>query len=104
LHIVHVEYKPPGSDLDGEHVIIENQGPGDQDMTGWTLSNEHANTYFFPPGFILPSDVSIRVWTRSGTDMAIELYWGRDDVVWDNESGTAYLRDNTGTVVDYLDW
>ncbi|MDY7078027.1 MAG: lamin tail domain-containing protein, partial [Chloroflexota bacterium] len=104
LRIIHVEYAPPGTAWDSEHVLIENQGINDQDMTGWTLSNEKANTYFFPTGFILPGKASVRVWTKSGTDADAELYWGYEGEVWDNQSDTTYLRDNRGTVVDALGW
>ncbi len=103
VRIIHVEYRPPGSELSGEHVLIENQG-GDQDMTGWSLSNRHSETYFFPPGFVLKQDGSLRVWTKDGVNTEIELYWGRSDPVWDNEYDTVRLRDNSGVIVDTFSW
>ena len=99
-----MEYSPPGSDLDGEYVLIENQGVGSQDMTGWTLGDVQSHAYFFPTDFILAGEASVRVWTKSGTDVATDLYWGLDDPVWGNSGDTASLRDHTGTVIDSFGW
>jgi hypothetical protein len=98
-----VEYNPLGPDLDGEYVLIENQTAGEQDMSGWTLSDGNWNTYFFPVGFVLSGEASVRVWTKSGTDTATDLYWGRGDAVWGSQD-KAYLRDNMATVVSSLSW
>ncbi len=89
--------------MDNEYVLIENQGPGDQAMTGWTLSDENNNTYFFLAGFTLHRGQDIHVWTKSGTSTNIDLYWGRDNGVWGKDD-TAYLRDNTGTMIDSFSW
>lgn len=112
LRIAHVEYNPAGDEPDEEHVIdldqelvtIENPGTGDQDMSGWTLNNDRLDTYRFPDGFILCSETSVRVWTKSGTDTGVDLYWGSEKEMWDNERGVAYLRDHTGALIDALDW
>jgi len=88
-----------------EYVLIENRGAGSQDMTCWTLYDKQKHAYFFPVNFILPGGASVRVWTKSGTDMGDDLYWGLDDPVWGNSEDIAYLRDNTtGTVVHSLGW
>lgn len=97
VRIVHVEYRPR------EHVLIENQG-GPQDMTGWSLSNRRSETYFFPPGYILEQDGSVRVWTGDGENTAIELYWGRSDEAWDDDQDTVRLRDNAGVIIDTFSW
>jgi hypothetical protein len=88
--------------LENEYVRIENQGPGDQEMTGWTLSDENNNTYFFLAGFTVRAGQVITVWTKSGISTGTNLYWGQDDGVWGQED-TAYLRDK-GTVVHSFDW
>ena len=92
-----------GPGLDNEYVLIENQGLGDQSMAGWTLSDESDNTYFFPAGFILRRGQDIHVWTKSGTNTDTDLYWGRGSGVW-GQDDTAYLRDNTGMVIDFFSW
>jgi hypothetical protein len=89
---------------DEEHVVIENGGTQDQDMARWTITNERLDTYRFPVGFVLPAEASVRVWTKSGTDTETDLYWGSEKAVWDGRSGTAYLRDLSGTLVALLHW
>ncbi len=73
-------------------------------MTGWTLEDFLGHTYYFPDGFVLPSETSVRVWTRSGTNTSDELFWGRDSAVLGNEGDTAYLRDSGGTEIDSFGW
>jgi hypothetical protein len=112
VYIAHVEYNPLGlgadddqtDDAEQEYVIVTNQGDDDQDMSGWTLNNDQFVIYVFPAGFILRTGASVRVWTTDGTDTDVELYWGNQEGIWDNETGVAYLRDGTATLVDYLDW
>ena len=90
--------------MEGEWVLIANDGEGDQDMTGWKLSDDDDHFYFFPEGFILESETEVYVWTRSGTDTDTDLYWGRSDPVWGNDGDTAYLEDDEGTLVDAWSW
>ncbi|MCK4317076.1 MAG: lamin tail domain-containing protein [Anaerolineae bacterium] len=97
-----MEYNPPGSNLD-EYVLIENRGAGSQDMTGWALYDEQWHAYFFPADFILLGGDSVRVWTKSDTDTATDLYWGLDDPVWGNSGDTAFLRDSRN-VIDWMRW
>jgi hypothetical protein len=115
VHIAHVEYNPTGlsesdeeetarMEVEQEFITIENQGPGDQDMTGWTINNNKLDTYWFPAGFILRGETKIQVWSRSSEDTETELYWGSEEEIWDNAEGVAYLRDHTGTLVDTLAW
>jgi hypothetical protein len=104
VRIDHVEWDPPGDEYEGEYVQIENRGPGAQDMTGWTLSDESNHVYDFPDGFSLAGAAWVRVWTMAGTNTQSYLYWGRDDPVWGNDGDTAFLQDDRGNVVDFLTW
>ena len=104
MRIDHVEWNPPGDEYEGEYVLIENRGPGAQDMTGWILSDEDDHNYDFPSGFILAGGVNVSVWTREGHDTQTNLYWGRSDPVWGNDGDTAYLWDDTETLIDFLTW
>lgn len=103
LYIFEVEHSPPGPDLDNEYVLIENQGAGGQDMTGWTLRDDQGHAYFFPADFVLSGGASVRVWTGSGTDTTTDLYWGLADPVWGSQD-TAYLYDDIGETIDWLSW
>jgi len=101
--ITHVEYNPPGDDVEGEYVEIENQGDIAELMTDWTLSDVAQNTYTFPT-FTLPARGKVRVWVRHDTDTATDLYWGRKAAVWNNRGDTAYLRDANGNLVSTYSW
>lgn len=90
--------------MDGEYVLIENRGPGSQDMTNWTLFDELDHTYTFPDGFVLAGKAFVRVWTKSDRDTSTNLYWGRSSAVWGNDGDTAFLSDDTGTVIDRYEW
>lgn len=97
--ITSILFDPPGPDVDGEYVLIENQGGSPVDMTGWTLRDEADNTFTFPT-FTLSPGASVRVWTRSGSNTATDLYWGRALPVWNNTGDTAYLRDASNVLID----
>ncbi len=100
LHIDHVER----SDWDGEYVLIENRGAGNQTMTGWTLHNKTDQTYYFPTGFVLAGEARVRVWTKTGSDSSSNLYWASSTAIWNNKSDTAYLRDDTQSLIDSFSW
>ncbi len=97
-----MEYNPE-SDLE-EYVEIENQGPNDQDMTYWVLTDDNDHFYLFPDAFTLPGGATVRVWTESGENTDIDLYWGRDDPVWGNQSDTANLWNGEWVLIDSLTW
>jgi hypothetical protein len=99
VQITFIEYDPPGSDVEGEYVRIENVGGGVADMTDWTLRDE-ANKAFTFPTFTLSPGAAVQVWTKSGTDTATDLYWGSGSAIWNNTGDCAYLRDGAGTPVD----
>ena len=105
LRIAHVERTSFLSfSEDEEHIVIENGGDKDQDMTQWTITNDRLDTYRFPAGFVIRAGASVRVWTKSGTDTETDLYWGNEKEVWSGNSGTAYLRNPSGMLMALLHW
>jgi hypothetical protein len=105
LRIAHVERTSFLSfSEDEEHIVIENGGDKDQDMTRWTVTNDRLDTYRFPDGFVILAGTSVRVWTKRGTDTETDLYWGNEKEVWSDNSGTAYLRNPSGTLMALLHW
>lgn len=94
-----IRYDPPGDDVEGEYVLLINFGSLSYDMAGWTLQDDSSNVYTFP-SFVLASLKHVRVWTKSGTDTATDLYWGSSSAIWDDTGDTAYLRDQDGTLID----
>lgn len=86
------------SELEFESVLILNNGTTTPDLTGWTLSDREGNTFVFPE-LILKPGAKVRVWTQPGQDVPTDLYWGRSQPVWNNDSDEAILYDNLGTEV-----
>jgi hypothetical protein len=83
---------------DDEWVEIANPGMASQDFTFWTLVDEENNTYSFAEGFVLGPGAAVVVHTGQGNDTETDLYWGRDDLVWDDEE-VASLIDANGEIV-----
>lgn len=99
VRIAHIEYNPPGSDIAGEYVLIENQGSVSADLTNWTLQDLAGHTFVFPH-FVLAPGASVQVWTKRGSNTVADLYWGRGVAIWSNVGDRASLRDSKGNPVD----
>lgn len=99
VKIIYIEYDPPGPDVEGEYVQIDNLGGTSATMTNWTLADE-ANHVFTFPTFVLVPGGSVRIWTKSGVNNSTNLYWGSGAAIWNNTGDTATLRNNHGQVVD----
>lgn len=96
VRIIYIEHSPVVA-LD-EYVQLENLGGAGQMLTGWTLRDLAGRTFTFP-SFTLSAGGAVRVWTRSGTNTATDLYWGSGSAIWNNSGDTAYLRDAAGNLV-----
>lgn len=84
--------------LDAEAVVVRYNGDGELDLTGWHLKDASGNSYTFPP-FKLFKNGAVQVHSVSGTNTAIDLYWGQHQAVW--QSGeTVLLTDPQGNVQD----
>ncbi len=77
-----------GGTLGAEAVVVKYNGEGELNLTGWHLKDANGNSYTFPP-FTLSTNGEVRVHTTSGTNTAIDLYWGQSQAVW--QSGQAVL-------------
>lgn len=97
--ITHIEYDPPGRDLDGEYVVVSNTTGAPVDLTGWTLRDGGARHVFVFPPFTLAPDGAVRIWTKAGTNDAANLYWGSRGAIWNNEGDTGTLLDAAGNLV-----
>ncbi len=98
LVVADVVYDPPGLDIEGEYIEIENVGPP-VDLTGWTVKDETSqNRYSFPAGLVLDTNQRIRVFTGCGDDTAAVVYWCSSSPVWDNAGDTAFLVAPSGSI------
>lgn len=99
--IIAIDYDPPGRDVAGEHVVLQNLSTKPVDLTGWTLRDiapVRPHVFKFP-SFSLPSSGQVRVWTKSGTGDPTNLFWRRRAAIWNNTGDTAILRDAEGVEV-----
>ncbi|MHC1631235.1 MAG: lamin tail domain-containing protein [Methanotrichaceae archaeon] len=94
------EVKISDADFNEEWIEITNLGESAQDFTGWTLHDEQNHIYTFPDGFILDPINIVKVHTRIGNDTATDLYWNKNQAVWNNGGDVATLLDRAGNVID----
>jgi len=89
----------PG-DLESERVLIRSVSDSALQLTGWVVSNSKGQEYSFPSLTLYPGGV-IALYTKSGTDTALEMYWGLDKAAWKN-GATVTISDPAGNVrVEY---
>jgi len=74
--------------LNAEAVVIQYNGEGELDLTGWHLKDQTGHSFTFP-SFKLFKNGAVQVHTASGTDTAIDLYWDEGQAVW--QSGQSVL-------------
>lgn len=74
--------------LQAEAVVVRYAGPAELDLTGWHLKDGDGQTFTFPP-FKLFKDGAVQVHSGSGTNTAIDLYWGQRQAAW--RSGESVL-------------
>lgn len=83
-------------DLNSERVLIRFNGEGKLALAGWRLENGRGQVFLFPQ-IILFKDGAVNVYSRSGANSAIELFWGLSEPAW--QSGDmARLYDAGGTL------
>ncbi|HEY3141132.1 MAG TPA: lamin tail domain-containing protein [Acidimicrobiales bacterium] len=107
VRITEAEADPRGRDeqnLNGEYVVIVNDGSTPVDMTGWKLRDDSTrNRFWFPDGFVLQPGHQVTVHAGHGDNSADALYWKRRNPVWDNTRDMALLLDPNGNAVSVMD-
>jgi len=79
-------------DLQTEVVVLKRLGEGELWLTGWKLQNEKGETFVFPD-LQMHKDAEIQIYSRTGVNSALALYWNRTAPAW-----------NTGDLVTLLDY
>jgi hypothetical protein len=78
------------------------------DMTNWSIQDNDGKTFTFPDDFIITETTYIYSVGCPENNTDTELYWGtkeggcRTQPIWNNEGDTAYLKNSSGDVVDFL--
>lgn len=84
-------------DLYKEEVDLHYSGTTDFCLNGWKLVNQRGDTFSFPTFFQLYGQgVDLKVFSRSGANSPLELFWGLSKSVW-KSGDTARLLDPNGT-------
>lgn len=68
-------------DLSLEYILIRNNDEQPIDLTGWQIVGSKDESYTFP-NLRLNHDGAVRLYSKSGTDSVIELYWGAQQALW----------------------
>ena len=78
-------------DVTAEGVRIRNTG-NTVDITGWALSDSDGNEYVFTQQLLF-SNAEVTIYTRSGTNTPVALFWGLDEPIWGDAGEILTLRD-----------
>lgn len=79
-------------DITSERVFITRSGDGDLSLAGWQLKDEDGNVFVFPQLALYKSG-GVNIWTTSGTQTVVDLYWGMQTSVWQSGEDVTLLDD-----------
>ena len=68
-------------DLDTERVYLRGLGESTLSLTGWRLVDEDGSEYLFPQ-ITLFSNGAVNVYSGSGVDTVVALFWNLGTPVW----------------------
>jgi micrococcal nuclease len=101
ISIYQFNYDAIGNDnynLNDEYVTFQNKCNTPIEMKSWTIEDLASNFYTFPV-FTLDTNSKVTLYTGSGSDSDTQLYWNRNQAVWNNDGDTLFLRDQRGNIV-----
>ncbi len=84
-------------DITAEGVEIRNISGGVIQMQGWTLADSQGRTFTFPEYRMFPGG-RVTIYTRSGTNTPIVLYWGQARAVWGESRQQITISDSKGSI------
>jgi hypothetical protein len=82
--------------VSNEVVLIKNSSDYSLPLAGWRLDDSQGNAYTFPALDLNPGG-AVQVHTGLGDNTPIDLYWGRDNPVW-QVGKTVTLRDDQDNI------
>jgi LysM repeat protein len=86
----------PG-DITSEGVELHNVSGGVIQMKDWTLHDSKGTTFTFPDYRMFPGG-RVTIYTRTGTNTPIVLYWGQSKAIWGDPSEQVTVADAKGAV------
>jgi micrococcal nuclease len=99
-----VNYDAPGSDVEnmnGEYVIITNTGTTTINLQNWSIKDEATHIYTFPDVLLSPNG-NLTLYTGTGQNSNITLYWNSKEPIWNNDGDTAFLFDANGDLASTI--
>ena len=106
--IIEIEANPPGPDeenLNGEWVVIANNGDTPIDLTDWSLRDASSvHRYSFSANTILDAGRDLFIFTGCGRDDDNRRYWCAQGPVWGNSGDSALLLDVDGRIAATFDY
>ena len=111
IRFTKIQYESPGADtgsnssLNAEYVVLKNTGTRAKQLRGWQVkdlrtSTEGGNIVFTFPLFKLRPGRRVTLHSGRGSKTTTDVYWGRSNYVWGDDSDTAYLFNRTGRQID----
>jgi len=82
-------------DITAEGIRLRNTG-NTINVTGWTLEDAEENVFSFPEQLLF-SNAEVTIYTRSGTNTPVALFWGLDEPIWE-EGDVLTLIDSSNNV------
>jgi hypothetical protein len=70
----------PG-ELQYEKVNLQNVGAEPIDLSGWSIVNEKGASFIFPSLTLFPEG-AVAVYSQSGVNTAVELFWNSAQALW----------------------
>lgn len=64
-----------------EYILIRNDSQASLNLQSWQISTPQGNVYNFP-ALILNQDGAVKLYSKTGTDSVIELFWNAADALW----------------------
>jgi hypothetical protein len=87
-------------DLNTEVVLLKRAGDGELWVTSWRLEDENNHRYVLPE-LMLNKDGAIKIYTKPGTNSAVELHWGIKEPVWTSGELVSLLDQNGAVRATY---
>jgi endonuclease YncB( thermonuclease family) len=72
------------ADVDGEWVVVRNDGPAAVAIGGWTLRDSALRSFTFPAGATIGPHATITLHVGSGTPGDAVFFWGQSKPVFEN--------------------
>ncbi len=83
-------------DINLEHIQLVSVADVDINLEGWKILDGEKANYIFPAITIFPGG-GLNIYTRSGVNTSIEVFWGKEGAVW-SSGKTVQLLDPEGNL------